>query len=223
MHRLCSFAVRGVKGWNREEMTVPAAVRTTRAGWIEAGLSALAAGGPDAVRVEPIAAQLGVTKGGFYRHFADRTAFLSALLDEWERRSVDDVIGRVEADGADAATSVRRAGALTFAGDLLAIDLAVRAWARADSDVAARLRRVDNGRIGYLRSQFAKMTDHRGEVEARSLLAFALVIGQHFITAEHDEFSRAEAVNLAVAFLTAPPGDQTRLRPFHNAATSGPG
>jgi AcrR family transcriptional regulator len=186
---------------------VPAVLRTTRAGWIDAGLSALGAGGPDAVRVEPIAAQLGVTKGGFYRHFTDRTVFLSALLDEWERRSVDEVIARVEARDGDAATNVRRAGGLTFAGDLLAIDLAVRAWARSDSEVAERLRRVDNARIGYLRSQFAKIAAHPGEVEARSLLAFALVIGQHFITAEHDEFTREEAVNLAVAFLTAAPGE----------------
>ena len=131
---------------------MPAALRTTRAGWVDAGLSALASGGPGAVRVEPIAAQLGVTKGGFYRHFADRTAFLSALLDEWERRSVDEVIARVEAEGADAAANVRRAGPLTFAKDLLPIDLAVRAWARSDSSVAMRLRRVDNARIGYLRT-----------------------------------------------------------------------
>jgi AcrR family transcriptional regulator len=185
-------------------MAVPAALRTTRAGWIDAGLSALASGGPAAVRVEPIAAQLGVTKGGFYRHFADRTAFLSALLDEWERRSVDEVIARVDAEGADAAANVRRAGTLTFAKDLLPIDLAVRDWARSDSDVAARLRRVDNARIGYLRSQFAEITGDRDEVEARSLLAFALLIGQHFITAEHEEFSRPAALNLAAAFLTAP-------------------
>jgi hypothetical protein len=36
-------------------------------------------------------------------------------------------------------------------------------------------------------------------------LAFGLVIGQHFITAEHEEFSRSEALSLAVAFLTATP------------------
>jgi AcrR family transcriptional regulator len=193
---------------NREETTVPAALRTTRAGWIDAGLSALAAGGPDAVRVEPIAARLGVTKGGFYRHFADRAAFVSALLDEWERRSVDEVIARVEAGDGDAAKNVRRAGALTFSDELLPLDLAVRAWARNDSGVAARLRRVDNARISYLRSQFAEIAGHRGEVEARSLLAFALAIGQHFITAEHDEFSRIEAVNLAVGFLTAATGER---------------
>ena len=53
-----------------------AITRTPRSRWIEEGLLALAAGGPDAVRVEALAQALGVTKGGFYGHFADRNALL---------------------------------------------------------------------------------------------------------------------------------------------------
>lgn len=183
---------------------MPAHLRTTRSDWIEAGLSTLAVAGPDAVRVEPLAAQLGVTKGGFYRHFSDRPAFLSALLDEWERRSTDAVIARVQAEGQDPARNIRLAGALTFGKDLLPIDLAVRAWARTAQDVADRLRRVDNTRIAYLRTQMALIVSDPGEIEARSMLAFALAIGQHFITAEHERFSRTETMALATALLTSP-------------------
>jgi AcrR family transcriptional regulator len=43
-----------------------APTRTLRSSWIEEGLRALAAGGPDAVRIEPLARALGVTRGGFY-------------------------------------------------------------------------------------------------------------------------------------------------------------
>ena len=46
--------------------------RTLRSGWIDEGLRALAAGGPDAVRIELLAKALGVSKGGFYWHFANR-------------------------------------------------------------------------------------------------------------------------------------------------------
>ena len=42
-----------------------AITRTPRSRWIEEGLRALAAAGPDAVRVEVLAQALGVTKGGF--------------------------------------------------------------------------------------------------------------------------------------------------------------
>jgi len=103
-----------------------AITRTPRQRWIEEGLRALAAGGPDAVRVETLAQALGVTKGGFYGHFADRNALLAEMLDVWERMSIDDVLERVERRGGDARAKVRRAGALTFSPELLPVDLAVR-------------------------------------------------------------------------------------------------
>ena len=50
--------------------------RTSRtlsaADWSEAALVALARGGLAAVAVEPLAKELGATKGSFDRHFADR-------------------------------------------------------------------------------------------------------------------------------------------------------
>src|SRR5215467_7065112 len=117
-----------------------AITRTPRSRWIEEGLRALAAGGPDAVRVEALAQALGVTKGGFYGHFADRGALLAAMLDTWERRSTDEALDRVEREGGDPRARIRLAGALTFSRELLPVDLAVRDWARRDAAVAERLR-----------------------------------------------------------------------------------
>ena len=79
-----------------------APTRTPRHAWVDAALRAFADGGPEAVRVEPLAKALGVTRGGFYWHFADRAALLDELLDTWERRSTDEVLERVESAGGDA-------------------------------------------------------------------------------------------------------------------------
>ena len=92
-----------------------APTRTPRGTWIEAGLRALADGGPDAVRIEPLAKALGVTRGGFYWHFDDRHALLDEILDGWERAAIDEVLERVERRGGDPRTKARRAGALTRA------------------------------------------------------------------------------------------------------------
>ena len=176
--------------------------RTPRDRWIEQGLQALAAGGPDAVRVEVLAKQLGVTKGGFYGSFADRDALLEAMLDTWERESTDEVLDRVEREGGDPRTRIRRAGVLTFSSDrLLPIDLAVRDWARRDAAVAARLKRVDNRRIAYLRELTGTFCPDPDEVEARSMLAFSLAIGSHFIAADHADRSRTDVLELAVGRL----------------------
>src|SRR3954469_24599842 len=111
--------------------------RTPRSFWVDEGLRALAAGGPDAGRIEPLAQALGVTKGGFYWHFKDRRALLEEMLDAWERASVDDVIDHIERKGGDARARVRRLFGVAGAGPgVLRIDLAVRHWARRDASVA---------------------------------------------------------------------------------------
>ena len=180
-----------------------AITRTPRTRWIEEGLRALAAGGPDAVRVEGLAQALGVTKGGFYGHFADRTALLAEMLDTWERKATDEVLEHVERQGGDVRAKLRLAGALTFSPELLPIDLAIRDWARRDQVVAERLRRVDNRRMDYLRLLFGAICRDHDEVEARSMLAFSLVIGHHFTAADQGVRSRADVLDLAATWLLA--------------------
>jgi AcrR family transcriptional regulator len=174
-----------------------AQTRTPRTTWIDTGLTALASGGPDAVRVDLLAKTLGVTRGGFYWHFESRGAFLDVLLDAWEHRSTDEVLDRVEAEGGDARAKVRKAGMLTFSKDLLPIDLAVRDWARREKSVAKRLRRVDNRRMAYLRALIGTFSDDPDDVEARAMLAFSLAIGSHFIAADHDGRSRPRVLERA--------------------------
>ena len=181
-----------------------AVARTPRSSWIEEGLRALAAGGPDAVRIEALARALGVTKGGFYWHFDDRRALLDEMLGAWERAVVDEVIERVEGEGGDARAKLRRLFALASAsGDVLEIDLAVRDWARRDQTVADRLRRIDNRRMDYMRSLFGAFCPDEEDVEARCMLAFSLWIGTHFIAADHGASSRTDVLRLVLARLEA--------------------
>ncbi len=182
------------------------ATRTPRSAWVDAGLQALAEGGPEAVRIEPLARSLGVTKGGFYWHFDDRRALLEEMLDAWERRLVADVIEQVESEGGDGRARAYRLFTLADegGGEVLAIDLAVRDWARRDRRVANRLRRADNRRMQYMRSLFSDFVRDPDEVEARCLLAFSLWIGNHFIAADdHGGRSRAEVDALASKRLLA--------------------
>jgi len=184
-----------------------ALTRTPPSMWIDEGLRALSTAGPDAVRIESLAQALGVTKGGFYGYFADRNALLEAMLDTWERESTDEIRDRVEREGGDARTRIMRAGIRISSDRLLPIDLAVRDWARRDTAVAARLRRVDNRRIEYLRELFGSFCPDADEVEARSMLAFCLVIGNHFLAADHGTRTRTEVLSRAAHLLLAGPHD----------------
>ncbi len=180
--------------------------RTPREAWIEAALDALAAGGLEAVRVEALAKQIGVTKGGFYWHFENRAALIAEALDAWEKAGTEDVIATVEGGPGDPGAKLRRLFDLAPAAKrLFAVELALRDWARRDRAVARRLRRVDERRMDYLRSIFTDLGLTAEEVEARSLLAYSLFVGSYFVAAKPPGRSRREALALAVDSLLADP------------------
>jgi AcrR family transcriptional regulator len=174
-----------------------AKVRTPRGAWVDAALQALATGGPGAVRVEALAARLGVSKGGFYWHFKDRQALLEEMLDTWEKAVVEDVIASVESRPTDPRAKLQQLFELAPSVDF-AVELALRDWSRRDSDVSERLHRIDNRRMGYLRSLFGQFCVDENDVEARSMLAFSLFIGSYFIAAEHGEKTRSQVLQLAI-------------------------
>src|SRR4051812_29966824 len=123
--------------------------------WTRAALDALARGGLSAVAVEPLAKDLGTTKGSFYWHFADRNALIAAALELWEKRDTEVIIAAVEQDD-DATARLRnllqlvfgavRAGPEPGAGS---VELALQASATHPL-VAASLGRVTERRLAYL-------------------------------------------------------------------------
>lgn len=171
---------------------------------MEAALKAVSAGGPESVRVEVLAASLGVSKGGFYWHFADREALLGEMLDTWEKAMVDDVIARVEGQPMCPRAKVQHLFDLAPTADF-AVELAFRDWSRRDKDIAKRLRRVDNRRMAWLRSLFGQFCRDEDDVEARSLLTYSLLIGSYFIAAQHNGKSRRQMLQLAIDRLLREP------------------
>jgi AcrR family transcriptional regulator len=192
-----------------------AKVRTPRTAWVDAALEALAEGGPEAVRVEVLATGLGVTKGGFYWHFTDRTALIAELLDTWEQRVVEDVITRLESEDVDARTKLQHLFELASERGMHRVELAVRDWARRDPDVAGRLHRVDTRRLDYLRSLFRSLGADDDEAEVRGLTTLALFVGSPLIRVEHPGRSRRQILKLATDRLLGPTPSVARVDPNH--------
>ncbi|WP_018352336.1 TetR/AcrR family transcriptional regulator [Longispora albida] len=175
--------------------------RTPRGAWIEEGLRALAAGGPEAVRIEPLAQALGVTKGGFYGYFANRDALLAEMLDAWAHGVSQSVIEQVEQGGGDGRAKLTRLFTIVAESTDavvrgIAVDLAIRDWARRDPAVADRLRQVDNLRMDYLRTLFSSFCPDPADVEVRCMLTFSVRIGTHLIGVDHGAYSREDVMGL---------------------------
>ncbi len=144
--------------------------------WVVEGLRLLVERGVEAVRVEPLAKRLGITKGSFYWHFGDRAALLAAMLAEWERRATLAIIAEVDASGGGAAERLLMLVRLALAADGR-LDRRVRAWATNDPAAADVLRRVDRRRVGYLRRLFVQLGFASPQAGVRAQLTYSALVG----------------------------------------------
>jgi len=151
--------------------------------WIDSALDALASRGIDAVRVEPLAKALAVTKGSFYWHFADRRALIDAMLMQWSEGRIA-AIREQTGQASDPALALRTLIELyTKRSNArgLAIELAIRALARNDAGAAAAVQAVDGERLRHVASLFARLGYSVREAEARAVMLYAYLFGQSLL------------------------------------------
>ena len=146
--------------------------------WLSAGLDALRKGGVAAVRVERLAADVGVTKGSFYHHFRDRGALLDALLEFWSREMTDAEFERIQTLRGGLAARL-----LALAQDVLEkgmgrYDPAIRGWARTDRKVAAAVAQVDRRRVRALAGFFEEGGFSAAEARTRARLFYTFLLGE---------------------------------------------
>jgi AcrR family transcriptional regulator len=118
--------------------------------WIRAAFARLASEGIEAVRVELLARDLGVSKGSFYWHFQDREELLGRMFDRWEKEEIDWLDETVITPKAAA----RWARFVHHCTDqqLARLESARRTWARRDERVAARIAAIEKKRTAHIAS-----------------------------------------------------------------------
>lgn len=156
--------------------------------WIEAGAALLAEGGIEALRIEPLAARLGVTKGSFYWHFKDRAALHAAVLDAWRTRSTADVIALLEGEGGSGADRLRRLFSVTVNDPRRPqLTTAIRAWARTDPLAARTIAAADAERIGYVQGLLTAHGLPAATAALRARLLYLALMGSFALSGEKGE------------------------------------
>ena len=183
--------------------------------WIDAGLAEMASSGVDGVRVEVLAQNLGITKGGFYRRFKDRRALLDAMLDTWAEGRVEAIVRQMELDGltpSERLNAVIHLFAERVNAQGMAIELAIRQWAHADAGAAAAVARVDVARQEAVTTLYGQMGFPPAQAQARALLFYAFIFGQGLLFLHIAPAERARLVAACADVLTDVEGDGTPRR-----------
>lgn len=178
--------------------------------WIETGLAVLA-NGVEAVRVEPLAKLMQVTKGSFYWHFKDRQELLAAILAEWVRLETSSIIDRVDRIEADPQTRLLQLFEIAVEDDRQIegmgdgrVENAIRAWAIHDPQVAAVVAQVDRQRLDYTQDLFIQIGFTPLEALVRARMAYyTLVVGEFAIGTRRSHADRLLEARMQHAILTS--------------------
>jgi AcrR family transcriptional regulator len=158
-------------------MASPATARTLTLhpdDWIRAAQVRLSEHGIESVRVEVMARDLGVSKGSFYWHFRDRGELLDKLLARWEDGELDWL--NVD-DGAGAAARWARFIERTANPERMRMEMALRAWARGDEHVAARVSDIEKRKARLVADVLREIGFAQTAAEASSEVVLLICLG----------------------------------------------
>ena len=165
--------------------------------WIAAGFAEIARSGVEGVRVEVLAKNLGVTKGGFYRRFKDRAALLSDMLAGWSVGRIAAIEQQASLDG-ETARDRLKALILLYSErtntEGMAIELAIRQWARSDPAAAEAVGQVDAARLKNVGRLYRAVGLEADDADAQAFLFYCFVFGQSLLVLDRGQRRRAQLI-----------------------------
>jgi AcrR family transcriptional regulator len=165
------------------------------------------------VKVEPLAADLGVTTGSFYHHFRKRQDLLDAVLADWETQNSEPLFAAVREAGPDpdARLDALFDAWLAESDYDPAYDSAVRGWARTSKPVEAAVHRVDARRIELLKSIFLGFGYDENRAFIRARITYFHQVGYYAMEIVEDRAVRARLRPLyREALVGVPPKAKSR-------------
>ncbi len=177
--------------------------KTPVSAWIDEARAALIEEGIGGVKVDRLAARLGVTRGGFYHNFEDREALLAALLDLWKQSCqflppLDSNLSAGEAVAWIERAVTRMIEEREYDSRF---DMAVREWARSDERASAAVQASDEDRLATLRLFFELLGHEPAEAVIRANTFYFHQIGYYAIGVKGTNAERMEAAGTYLKIL----------------------
>jgi AcrR family transcriptional regulator len=172
-----------------------------RQDWLAIGIQTLIEKGIEAVRIDPLAKLLNVTRGSFYWHFKNRDDLLEEILREWEARNTQSIIEQIE--GLNSSPIAKLLNLLEIAAkDDNLLEKAVRVWSFNDARAAVAITRVDEQRLDYLQNLFLQLGFSEIDSKVRAQIAYSVRLGWFVMASSSYASERLTEIRLVHAILT---------------------
>lgn len=178
---------------------------TTRAltteDWLNLALEELKHHGYSALKAQPLAKKLAVTRGSFYHHFESLEAFHTALIDHWSKRTSGQIALAAQGieDPVDALEDLLQK--TLRSGETL--ERAIRSWSTVVPAVAEAVERVDQERISIAERLLREAGLCEMDARARAKLLYWAAIGRLMLPfPQNNILSRTEISAISALMVT---------------------
>jgi len=176
----------------------------SRDDWVKAAFETLNREGIDQVRVEPLAASLGVTKGSFYWHFRNRQDLLDALIEYWEKEMTQTVLDAAKVFHGSPEQRLINTFREIISKERTKYDPAVRHWAKFDPRVRQAVENIDKVRLSFLQGLFQDIGYDAVHAETRARLMYYYVMGESIVTIKEPMSKRLRMLNEKIRIIMQP-------------------
>ena len=144
--------------------------------WQEAALNVIAHNGVAAVAVEPLARDLGVTKGSFYWHFANRMDLVKQSLKRWrlsDKKLVEETILPIK-NPKDRLLAWFKLSAEPIQTHLIYSTLLAD---RSHTLISKILKEITLERLSYLQEAYLELGYASSRAKSQALMAYSVYVG----------------------------------------------
>ena len=195
----------------------PSGWRGSRELWLDAAKRAFLDAGLDAVKIQPLANRLNISRTSFYWFFKDRNALLDALLEEWDAKNTGAFETACTAYAESITEAVLNLIVVFHDEDLFEpqLDFAVRGWAHQSDAVMERVNAADERRLKAIRAMFERFGFTPEDADVRARTVYLVQIGYISMQVREDRAVRMARVPAYVrTYCNAAPAPNELAR-FH--------
>ena len=162
--------------------------------WLAKALETLGTEGFEAIKIDRLAKQLGISRSGFYYHFKDRQDLLQHLLDYWANEYTAVITDSLDMKKLDAEKRLFITMKKVKDKKLAQYDLSMTGWAKVDPLVNEIVKKVVTMRLDYIRQIFKELGFSGDELEMRARLHLCYHAWEEvtFVDDNSDEYARLQ-------------------------------
>lgn len=186
--------------------------------WLNAAYEALIDSGVDAVRIQPLAKRLELSRTSFYWFFKDRDELLAALLAKWKRTNTGNIVQRSQAYADSLAEAMLNVFDCWLDPSLFdaQFEFAVRSWALQSETILGEVQEADRMRLAALKAMFQRFGHDEGEADVRARTVYLVQIGYISMQTREDTATRMARMSDYVAIFTGQPPQERELDRFRS-------